>query len=176
MSEPKEKELYGKVKSEFDRLFNHKFGTCHLEITASGTFSEKLKAKVKQDIVFTFIKRMKGSESRSPDIAGFSADTSILGADHFITIEFKDEPLTLWHVYQAKMYAELFDAEFGLLVSTKPIPAELKRLHQVHFILNRFRHGTRLCLVEFDPKTSKIIHDSWFPDPPFTYDRLTLLQ
>jgi len=168
MPEPKEKELYGQAKSEFERLFNHEFGTCHLEITANGNFSEKLKSRVKEDIVFAFIKRMRGSESRSPDITGFVKGN--FGTESLSTIEVKNETISLWDVYQAKMYAELFDARYGFLVSTDPIPTELKKLHKVHSILNRFRYGTDLGLVEFDTGSRSIVHESWFPDPPFEYD------
>ena len=175
MSELKEKELYGQVKSEFEKLFNHKFGNCHLEITATGIFSEKLKSKVKQDIVFAFIKRMKGSESRSPDITGFVSSsfgfpTSSFSVADLTTIEAKNETISLGDVYQAKMYVELFDAKYGFLVSTDLIPTEIKKLHNVHSILNRFRYGAYLGLVEFDTKSRSIAHESWFPDPPFRYD------
>jgi hypothetical protein len=177
MPEPKEKEIYGQVKSEFERLLRHKFTTCYLEITAYGSFSEELKSKVKQDIVFTFIKRMRGSESRSPDITGFVKVTEHLtfptitaNLEGLITIEVKNEKISLWDVYQAKMYAELFDAKYGFLVSTDPIPTELKKLHKVHSILNRFRFDTYLGLVEFDTGTRNIVHESWFPEPPFKYN------
>ena len=169
MSELKEKELYGRVKSEFERLFNHKFGTVHLEITANGHFSEQLKSKVKQDLVFTFIKRMKGSESRSPDITGFAKGNFYV--ENLITIEVKNETISLWDVYQTKMYAELFNAKYGILVSTEPIPTELKNLHRVHSILNRFMYDTYLGMVEFHSRvTEGIVHDTWFPEPPFRYD------
>lgn len=169
----RESQLYGSVRKAFESLFIYNFGNCHLEITAFGQFSEKLKEKIKQDIVFTFIKRMKGSEHRSPDITGFS--TGSFGNDHLVTIEVKNETISLGDVYQAKMYAELFYSEYGFLVSVEPIPTELKKLHQVHHILNRFVSGTRLLLVEFDSKTSQIVHDSWFPERPFSYDLADLL-
>ncbi len=57
----------------------------------------------------------------------------------FITIEAKIERMTFEHVYQAKKYADLFNAKYGILVSTEPIPAELKKLHRAVGILNRFR-------------------------------------
>jgi hypothetical protein len=163
-----ENALYEGVKAEFEKLFKFKFGNCHLEITAYGNFSTALREKVRESIVFNFIRRMKGSEHRSPDITGF-ADQKLSGED-FITVEFKNEPLELWDIYQAKMYAELFNAKYGFLVSTDPIPPELKRLHQVHFIMSRFIHGTHLCLVQFDTKTSQVIHETWFPEKPFDYD------
>jgi hypothetical protein len=176
MLEPKEKEIYGQVKLGFEQLFNHKFGNCHLEITATGSFSEKLKSKVKQDIVFAFIKRMRGSESRSPDITGFVATsfglpTSSFSTDDLVTIEVKNETISLLDVYQAKMYVELFDAKYGFLVSTDPIPTEIKKLHDVHSILRRFKYDTYLGLVEFDTGSRSIVHESWFPDPPFKYDQ-----
>ncbi len=164
-----ERLLYDPVKAEFERLFQHVHGRCHLEITAMGQFTEKLKEKVREPIVFSFIRRMKGSEHRSPDITGFATDPKTQ-SDYLVTIEVKDDPVSLWDVYQAKMYAELFNAKYGFLVSTHPIPTELKKLHQVHFVMNRFMSVTYLCLVEFDAKASKIVHDTWFPDPPFKYD------
>src|SRR2546426_2071192 len=162
-----EASLYQGVKSGFERLFKHKFDNCYLEITAEGKFSPSLKAKVPPnlDIVFSFLRR------NYPDITGFIQTN--LGTNEFITIEVKKDPLTLDDVIQGRAYADLFLARYGILISTDPLPEELKRLHKATNILNRQlpdKTNSPLFLAEWNRSKSSIIQDSWFPYPPFPDD------
>jgi len=168
-----EKLLYDPVKVEFERLFRHKFGDCHLETTFKGNFTGLLKERISEDIVYMFIKRMKGSEHRFPDITGFMKDPGRY-SEQFITIEVKNEKVSLLDIYQAKMYADLFDAKYGFLISTEPISDDLKRLHKVRPKILQRSLVDYIFLVQFDAKTSKIVHESWFPGSPFPYEIIRL--
>ena len=82
-----------------------------------------------------------------------------------ITVEVKDEPIKLRHIAQAKFYQDIFNATFGLLISSKGIPEETVRLvlhttrgkvirgkviiaqsieHQIHQYSAQFGHFTSL--------------------------------
>lgn len=163
-----ERKLYEKVKSEIQDRFQKKGFTCHIEVTADGQFTDYLKDQVKHDIVFTFIKRAKGSEHASPDLTGFTKIPTRDYIEDFITVEVKNERLTLDHLYQAKKYADLFSAKYGFLISTEPVPAELKKLHKAVNILSRFMSGYHIYLAQLDTKIfGMIIEDSWFPENLF---------
>jgi len=157
-----EKELYEKVKIDLVSNFTSKFNNCFLEITSDGKFPEDILSKVGEyyDIIFSFLKK-----KNSPDLTGFIKTDN---RTDFITVEIKNDTLTLEDVYQAKRYAELFQAKFGFLISTKPIPTALKRLCNKIQIL--FIAGTgyeKLKLATFDIEANKIVADSWFPESPF---------
>lgn len=162
-----EESLYNGVKAGFERLFNNKFGNCHFEITAHGTFTAILKSKVPQslNIIFSFLKR------NNPDVTGFFHTN--LDTNEFVTIEVKKDSLTLDNVIQAKAYADLFLARYGILISTKQIPEELKRLHMANGILNRQlsdKTSSYLFLAEWSRDKSAVFQGTWYPQPPFIYD------
>lgn len=156
-----EKDYYEPVKKEFERLFKSKV---HLEITANKVYSNKLKAAFheEKEIVFKFLKEA------APDILGF-IKPNLLGeffetSRDFVMIEIKNEVLKLDDVYQARKYAELFNAQHAFLVSTEEIPEELKRLSKVVPSLLSLP-STKLVLGQFDEKTSRVV--GWFKENPF---------
>ena len=98
----------------------------------------------------------------APDITGFIEEDVLT---KFIVVEIKNEPIKLDHIYQVRKYAELFEARYGLLVSTKEIPEEIKRLSKVvHSLLSLPAYET-LTLVKFNEETREF--DEWFPKNPF---------
>lgn len=62
-----EKEYYAKIKARLEELFKPVFQNIHLEVTADGIFSNKLKSRISRyrDIIFVFLKR-----GTSPDVTG----------------------------------------------------------------------------------------------------------
>ena len=74
-----EERLYEPIRDFLHSTFLSKLGNCHLEITASGRFGEKLKEAVRHDIIFTFV-----GKKASPDLTGFIRDES--GIKAFITV------------------------------------------------------------------------------------------
>ena len=137
-------------------------GTAHLEITANKVYSNKVKAEIPDDreIIFNFLREAP------PDILGF-VKSGILGIDldtDFVVIEVKDEILKIDHIYQARKYAELFNAEHAFLISTKEIPEELKRLSKVVTSLLDLPNS-KLVLAQFDARNSKVV--DWYEENPF---------
>jgi len=157
-----ENELYKSIKNCLQKRFRAEFLNCHLEITSNGKFSEEIKSKVPNynDIIFSFLKK-----KNSPDLTGFIKEEY---STNFITVEVKNDVITLEDIYQAKRYAELFSAKYSFLISTKPIPTEIKRLCQKIPIL--YIMGTAyasLKLGEFDIERNDILEEKWFPESPF---------
>lgn len=156
-----EKDYYEPIKKEFEKLFK---GKVYLEITASKQYSNKLKAAFHEDreIIFKFLKEAV------PDILGFIMPTALgefFETEYdFVMIEIKSEVLKLDDVYQARKYAELFNAKHAFLVSTEEIPEELKRLSKVVPSLLSLP-SNKLALAHYDENTNRIV--SWFRENPF---------
>jgi len=158
----KEREYYETIKVKIEEILKMKFNEFYLEITADKKFSNKLKAKISDNrhIIFYFLRDV------APDITGFIKINSFWD---FIVIEIKKEVIKLDHIYQTRKYAELFDAKYGLLVSTKEIPEEIKRLSKVvsPYLLSLPAYKT-LTLVHFNGKDKQFV--DWFPENPFEND------
>jgi len=155
--EMKEKEYYETIKSKFEQLFKEKKET-YLEITANKNFSNKLKSQIlsNREIIFNFLKEA------APDITGFIKKDY---GTEFIVIEIKNEILKLDHIYQTRKYAELFDAKFAFLVSTREIPEEIKRLSKIVFSLLSLPAYKKLVLVQFDNNSKQFV--DWFEENLF---------
>lgn len=156
--EMKEESYYPFMVQRFTELFESKGYEAHFEITATKKFSNKLKSKIPdyRHIIFYFLKDV------APDITGFVSKNGFID---FIVIEVKNEELKLDHIYQVRKYAELFDARFAFLVSTREIPEEIKRLSKVvHSLLSLPTYG-RLTLIQFDVITKSL--QDWYPENPF---------
>lgn len=137
--------------------------TIYLEITADKGLSNQLKAKIGsgRELIYLFLKK-----DARPDLTGFIEIPPLV---HFIAVEFKDETLTLDDIYQLKKYADLLDAKYSLLISTREIPEEIKRLRNaIPDLLSRSTGYNALTLVHYD-STNKSLLD-WFPKDPFQSD------
>jgi hypothetical protein len=85
-----------------------------------------------------------------------------------IVVEVKKDKIELDDVYQLKKYSDLFDARFSFLVSLKPIPAEIKQLCQVTFLLAKLKGGSiyrAFALAQFDANSKEFVE--WFEENPF---------
>jgi len=82
-----------------------------------------------------------------------------------VVIEVKNEEIKLEHIYQARKYAELFDAKFAFLISTEEIPEEIKRLARVVNYLLSLPAYRRLTLIQFSEKINALT--DWCPENPF---------
>jgi hypothetical protein len=78
------------------------------------------------DILFRFL-------NLKPDIIGYAERHD---GRALFTVEVKQGKPTVKDIYQAKLYKELFGAGIGFLITSAPIPEELKRL-----IRNRADHS-----------------------------------
>lgn len=167
---PHERELYEPIREYLAKSFTQKFGTCFLEITAEGVFSSTLKSVVRHDIIFYFLRK------KAPDLAGFiarkqsewvaSSVPSIV--QDYITVEIKKDKITLEDIYQAKMYGDLFQAKYALLISPERIPEEIKRLDQNTYVTRRYMSGWYVH-VGYWISNANVIEQNWLPSSPFQH-------
>jgi len=165
---PRERDLYEPIKEYLTKSFTQKFGYCHLEITAEGVFSSTLKSVVRHDIIFYFLRK------KAPDLAGFitrkqsewvaSFVPSIV--QDYITVEVKKDKITLEDIYQAKMYGDLFQAKYALLISPERIPEEIKRLDQNTYVTRRYMSGWYVHVGQWISSVNAI-EQNWLPRSPF---------
>jgi hypothetical protein len=156
-----EKDYYEPIKTKLEELMRTKFRNFHLEITADKKFTNKFKAEISphghRDIIFHFLR------DAAPDITGFIKGEY---SSDFIVIEIKNEVIKIDDIYQTRKYAELFNAKYALLVSTKDIPEEIKRLSKVVLSLLWSGYGyEKITLAYFDTEKEKFME--WFEKNPF---------
>lgn len=155
----KEKDYYSDLKSLLEKHLQSAFGeSYHLEITATKSFSNKLKAQIpeRRNLIFHFLKEAP------PDITGFTKEQY---TTDFFVAEFKKETLRLDDIYQVRKYAELFDAKYALLITTEEIPEELKRLSKIVYSLLSLPGYSKLTLARFDQQQGQFV--DWFEENPF---------
>jgi hypothetical protein len=161
-----ERELYTPIKEYLTEAFAERFGNCHLEITADGIFSNLLKKVIRNDIIFSFLPK-----KASPDLSGFihSRGSELVltygpsVVQHFITVEVKCRRITPQDIYQAKMYGDLFQAKYALLISTVPIPEEIRRLDKQISLTYRFMSGWVVHVGEWCVDEGAVIISNWIP-------------
>ena len=154
----KERDLYEPIRRYLLQKFNEKFGQTLLEDTHIGDFSHYIKKEIPEyhEIIFSFLKKEK------PDLTGYVKKDH--GVD-FITVEVKNAPISLDDVYQAKKYADLFQAKYGFLISSKVIPIEIKRLHKRTYILRTNVAYENLILAQWSVSKNETV--DWFEKSPF---------
>lgn len=155
-----EADFYEPIKKGLEELLASKGKSFYLEVTAARRLSEKLKGKLPQgrEIVFTFLKKR-------PDLLGFVEGQY---SSNFITVEVKEQVKKLDDIYQAKLYKEVFDARYGFLITTAPIPEEMKRLFNCTFsILHSSADSIYGFLVigHFDQTKGQFV--DWYEKNPF---------
>lgn len=111
----------------------------HFEVTANakGRFSDVLERELDDDALYIL-----KIEKVSPDIMGFVRRKS--SSKETMTIEVKDDPLKIKHFAQAKFYQDVFNATYGLLMSSKAIPERI-----IRFALRRSDIRGKLILVQY---------------------------
>lgn len=156
----KESDYYKPVEIVFDGLFRKK-GSLYSEITATGQPSNRIKEKIhdNRNIIFSFLKEAR------PDITGFSVGKY---SEKFFVIEVKNEEIKLEHLYQIRKYIDLFDAYFGFLVSTKEIPAEIKKITNIQYSIMNIGQYRCFSLCQYDEEHKTII--DWHKENPFEKD------
>jgi hypothetical protein len=160
-----EADLYEPIREYLSNQFKFKIedNSCqslnyHIECTSTGVFSRHIKENIPDylEIIFSFL------TSERPDLTGFVNEQ---GALNFITVEVKNNLIDLKDIYQAKRYADLFQAKYAFLVSSKPIPTVIKRLHQRTNILQTSVGLDNIILAQWSIKTNQII--DWYQNSPF---------
>ena len=166
MSEPKtEKPLYGLVKDYLQREFSQ-FGKCELE-TTSKKITEKAKAWL-DDAALFFIR----VEKKLPDMIGrFKPDPSKKSPYGFyeglIIAEVKNKEPSLKDIIQTKVYAEVFDAPFAYLISSKAMIEEMRRFLSKRYSLRSYGAYRKVYIGKFDISSGSVNEDDWYPEYPF---------
>ena len=157
----RESDLYPHVKKALEKVIQGK--DSYLEITASAARLPSEIERVIDDEAFFYLK----TERNSPDLMGYVTESEsplafdILPEDTVsrIVVEVKDEPVTVENFYQAKRYAEVFDAKYAFLISNAPFTEGLRRLLRkrgsvVHY---QYSGGTRdIIYGRIDSKADKV--------------------
>ena len=151
----RERRYYSRIRTKLESIIGKKL---HIEITAYRSFSSELRGAIHRygrPSILRFVKK------NPPDITGF-VQGSILIA------EIKDAEIKIDDVYQTKKYADLLNAKYALLISTKEIPVSIKRVSKtVDQLLSRGYDHRKVTLVHFDPKKDDFV--DWFEGSPFNY-------
>lgn len=156
-----ESSYYEMIKERIEEILREKTPDCYVEITASRKFSNKLKAQINphghKDIIFHFLREA------APDVTGFIKREN---SSDVIIVEVKDNEMKVDDIYQTRKYAELFSAKYALLVSTREIPEEIKRLSKVVYQLLSGGYGhEKMVLAYFNPVEGRFAE--WFEKNPF---------
>lgn len=158
----KEEEFYEPIRKALEKVFIEYLeskGNCYLENTSKGIFSDKLKRAL-DDSALHIIR----VERFSPDLTGFiRKDSSI----QIITVEVKQE-IKIRHIYKAKLYAEILNAKYGLLISPKPIPEDIRRFIKHRSAVIESRYPTeKIVILQFDELINEFVIDNeLYPYPP----------
>lgn len=138
-------------------------GNIHLEVTGSGTYSNRLQAQIPsgREMIFEVIGR--GS---SPDVAGFIERES---TTDFIIVEIKPDRMSnLKPVYQCQRYVDLFRAQHGFVVAPAAISEKIRRLCQLTGVLYQDSTHSHLSIAEFDEEHG--FFSNWHKEDPFEKD------
>lgn len=156
-----EEKYYEIIKSRMEEILKSMLPdkSIHLEVTATGGFSEELKQILPnhREIIFSFL-------TKRPDITGFVKENF---SRDFLIVEIKQK-ITIDNIYQTKMYKELFDARYTFLISLQPIPEEIKRLcKNIYNILHSAQDSIYVFFVlgHFDSEKKNFV--DWYEENPF---------
>jgi hypothetical protein len=167
MGPKSEKELYEPVRRELAESFSVS-GKVHLEVSADGRISEAVKEKI-DDVCLHII----NFERLKPDIIGFLRTETKTGRgggywhDDMIVAEVKNEQIGITDIVQTKAYAEIFAAQHAFLVSSEPIPEEIKRYVKMKPGLLYAGGYGEIRLVQFDVDRETFVDKSWYRESPF---------
>jgi len=161
----KEEALYEPILKALKRVFSCS-GECYLEVTGKPRkFSDKLQ-EIFDDVALYLI----NVEGFFPDITGFVKQH---GSIKIITVEVKPDKPMIKDIFQAKNYAQIFNAEYALLISTETISENRRRL-----ILKRTEIISRdpyqpIIIARFNKETNfeidKELYYGSLPEPFETY-------
>ena len=126
----------------------------YLEITASGKISETLQKEF-DDETFLILR----SEGKAPDIMGFVKRKESEPRE-LITVEIKNQPIMLKHIFQAQLYQVIFNSTLGFLISPKGITE--RRVRFITSSTGKFIRG-RIIILQFN--------DNIYGKPSFTCNK-----
>lgn len=150
----KEESLYEPIRLALQMQFERFIGSkdkVHLFITANGRFPEELKEAL-DDRALSILR----VEKMIPDIVGF------LEKDQYnkdlVTVEIKPDRITISHIWRAKLYAEVLNAKYGIIISPNKIQEEIRRFLKDRFNITNRNYGS-LLIAQFDKERNDFKFD-----------------
>jgi len=162
-----ENEMYEPVRRELMNKLSPS-GKVHLEVSADGKISETVKERL-DDVCLHII----NFERLKPDIIGFLRTETRTGRgvgtyhEDVIVAEVKNEQIGITDIIQTKAYAEVFGAQHAFLVSSEPIPEEIKRFVKMKPGLLYVVGYGEIKLAQFDIEVESFVERSWYRESPF---------
>lgn len=155
--------LYGPIKKALTEKFR-KRGDVHFEVTSERRLSEELKRRLDDTAL-----HMLDVERFVPDIVGYiiTGKTQYGETRELAVAEVKATKIRLRDVLQARGYGVVFDANFAILVSPRPLPERIRRFCEKRHNLAVFRGYERVSIGQFDRGTNQFVEEEWYPSPPF---------
>jgi len=161
----REQAMYEPVRQILLAKFKGLDGEAYLENTSNGVFSEKLKEAL--EFMALHVLRV---ERFSPDLTGYHQKTEY-SIDR-IVVEIKARRIRIRDIYQAKMYADILDATYCILVSSESLTREIREfinkrnlLHRLtkNIIISKYQKDDNKIIIE--PIVLKEIYYGTEPEP-----------
>lgn len=157
----KEEHLYEPIKNTLWDIFLSAALDCYLEVTDKG-LSNKLQRSL-DDFALFYIK----IDKQYPDITGF-VKTSY--GKEIITVEVKRRIRKINDFFQAKRYGEVFNAKYSFLISSDPMPEQIRRFIKKRSAIYYYSYQKQLLIAQFDEtiqefKVDKELYYGTLPEP-----------
>ena len=157
--------MYEPVRLILIDKFQAMGGETHLEDTSTGVFSPKLREAL--EFMTLHVMRV---EKMSPDLTGYNQKTP--GLTDRIIVEIKARRIRIKDMYQAKMYADVLNATYCILVSSEALTREIREfinkrnlLYRVpkNVIISRYLQNENDIIIE--PIFLKELYYGTMPEP-----------
>ena len=161
----RERAMYEPVRLILINKFQNMGGGVHLEDTSTGAFSPEMREAL--EFVALHVLHV---EKMSPDLTGYY--TTSPGLVERIVVEIKARNLRIKDLYQVKMYADVLNASYCILVSSESLTREIREfiknrvlLYRLtkHVIISRYLQDENDIIIE--PMVFKELYYRTMPEP-----------
>jgi hypothetical protein len=107
-----------------------------------------------------------------PDLTGYfrpdpSKQPPYRFYEELIVAEVKNKSPTIKDIIQTKIYAEIFDAPFAYLISSKATREEMRHFLSKRYLLLSYEAHRRVYIGKFNVNKLHIDEVDWYPENPF---------
>ena len=141
--------LYEPVRLVLIKKFETAFSDVYIENTSKGVFSPKLIEALEKPTLY--IMRV---EKMSPDLTGYYRRVEY--RIERVIVEIKARKIRIKDVYKTKLYGDVLNAEYAILVSSESLTREIREFIKENDLLNR-RRGRDVIILKFNVETKDII-------------------
>lgn len=151
-----EKDLYKPISAYLNNKLNFcGYTNVYVEITADGKISERLKQKFSHP--FTVLEN-----AFFPDLIALYTQN---GREKSISIEVKDDPITIKDIFQALSYGIILKTDKSFLISPYDIPQKIKFFLEDRPDILKYNRGKQLYIAQI--YDNDIADGDWFPRNPY---------